>query len=281
MQTVARNDGGAAQRLIQSLAADGEPTRGITSALAHAAFGFSVFPVGVNAKEPAIEFWRELATRDEEQIMRWWARQPSANVGIATATLLVVNVDPTRGGLQSLAALVEQHGPLLATVAVRTQSGGGHFYFRLPSSAVAFGGLDVLGRGVDVRATDGYVVAPGSAIDGRPYSWQAGHSPTECELAAAPGWLVDACSERRRRSLRVGRRTVTDDDTALNLAVLYLDSFAPEAIGDERLAAARHVAGRLRSFGLSAETCSILLVGLWSRFDCYPPLLASEIEASI
>lgn len=53
MQTVARNDGGAAQRLIQSLEADGEPTRGITSALAHAAWGMEMVPDEANVAHAA------------------------------------------------------------------------------------------------------------------------------------------------------------------------------------------------------------------------------------
>lgn len=278
MQTAGQK-GVAAQRLIRSLEADGEPTRGIKAALAHAVHGFSVFPVAPNGKEPAVEFWRELATGDEAQIMQWWARLPNANVGIATAGLLVVDVDPPHGGSQTFAAIVEQHGALPDTIAVTTQSGGAHLYFKLPHDAVAFGGLDVLGRGVDVRASDGYVVAPGSAIEGRPYSWRDGCSPAERELAVAPGWLVDACSVRRSRSLRVGQQTVTDDDTALGRALQYLDYFAPEAIGPERHKAATCVAERLWSYGLSAETGRVLLGGLWSRFDCYPPLPPTEIEA--
>lgn len=271
----------AAERLARVLEADGEPSHGLVAALDHAACGFAVFPVAQNGKLPAIEFWRELATTGQDQIMRWWARHPKANVGIATAGLLIVDVDPARGGEQSLAALAEAHGPLPDTIAVVSQGGGSHLYFAL-QGAVAFGGTDVLGRGVDVRAIDGYVVAPGSTIDGRPYSWCTGCAPWERNLATAPEWLAEACSARRQNTIRVGRgTTVTDDETALNLALLYLDHFAPEAVRDERQQAARLVGRRLLSFGLSTETCSTLLVGLWNRFDCYPSLSADEIDAAL
>jgi Primase C terminal 2 (PriCT-2)/Bifunctional DNA primase/polymerase, N-terminal len=71
-----------------------------------------------------------------------------------------------------------------------TASGGRHIYLRGSSR----NSVCKLGLGLDVRSAGGYVVAPGSRLDGcGEYRWQ-----TDAPLAEAPGWLVEAASERRR-----------------------------------------------------------------------------------
>src|SRR6266516_655689 len=64
------------------------------------------------------------ATIDEDLIRHWWTSAPNANVGIATSSRhLVLDVDPERGGDQTLAKLEREHGPLPSTW--RAANGGG------------------------------------------------------------------------------------------------------------------------------------------------------------
>ncbi len=71
----------------------------VDAALAHAKAGFSVFPIAPNSKSPPlINNWPNLATNDTRQIETWWAEWPDANIGICTSGLLVVDIDPDKGG---------------------------------------------------------------------------------------------------------------------------------------------------------------------------------------
>ena len=50
-----------------------------------------------------------------------------------------------------------------------TPSGGQHLYFRLPPEADLRNTAGHLGRHIDTRASGGYVVGPGSVVNGRRY----------------------------------------------------------------------------------------------------------------
>ena len=138
------------------------------------------------AKHPRTRHGLLDASTDEAVVRRWWRRWPAANVGLRTgAGLVVVDIDPAHGGTESMRALVEIHGPLPATAAVRTGGGGWHLYFThdgpLRNSAGA------LGPGLDVRADGGYVLAPPSwHLAGAPYRWRK-----ECTPAPLPSWVLE------------------------------------------------------------------------------------------
>lgn len=136
--------------------------------------GFHVFPLLPNSKRPAIKDWPTLATSDPDYVGGWWKENPDYNIGIHTKGMMVIDLDPKHGGLDSWAALVET-GRLLEdeippTLTVRTPSGGLHLYFRLPpGQQEVSNSVQKLGPGIDVRGKGGYVVAPGSTIDGKTY----------------------------------------------------------------------------------------------------------------
>ena len=64
----------------------------------------------------------------------WWKSYPTANVGLAlrASRLVVLDVDPRRGGDEFLAELEGKHGKLPYTVAGLTGSGGKHLRFVRP-----------------------------------------------------------------------------------------------------------------------------------------------------
>jgi hypothetical protein len=109
-------------------------------------------------------------------IRNWWGRTPAANIGIATGApgpdVLDVDVKHGAPGLQALAAL--QRTPLLdgCGAELRTPSGGLHFYF-LGSADQGNGRLPR--HGLDFRSNGGYVAAPPSVVDGRPYTVEQQH----------------------------------------------------------------------------------------------------------
>ena len=189
-------------------------------ALAHAARGLRVLPLhnpvdgrcscsdsecGSPAKHPRIRSWQSEATTDPDRIREWWARWPSANVGLVCGDpggLAVLDVDGDAGDA-SLARLAAEHGEL--PVGPVTITGlGRHYWFvgggMRTTSARPTGdpmpGLDTRGGWPDGSGL-GYVLAPGSVhARGVRYRLLGGH----LEVPEAPAWLVDAIATRTTRS---------------------------------------------------------------------------------
>lgn len=149
------------------------------SALRLAALGYRVFPLEPNGKRPIVSRWPDVATTDEAKIRAWWAEWPTANIGLRTGEGLVVldcdckpapGASAPRPGLDSL-ALLDMLG-LPESMRVTTPSGGVHVYLTYAPSSLRSNSVDELAQfpGIDVRAEGGYVVAPGSTIDGVAYA---------------------------------------------------------------------------------------------------------------
>jgi Bifunctional DNA primase/polymerase, N-terminal len=129
------------------------------------------------------------ATTDSKQITEWWRCYPQLNIGVSTAALVVLDVDPRHGGYECLAALEEEYDVIPHTWCVRTGSDGLHIYLAALLGATISNSVCKLGPGLDIRAKGGYVVVPPSVhISGNRYKWI--FNPDEAPLAPAPGWLV-------------------------------------------------------------------------------------------
>lgn len=253
----------------------------LTAALALANYGFTIFPLVPNDKRPLIDNWRNLASNDTDQVRRWWSGSPEANIGIATDNLLVIDVDPRNGGIQTFRTLFEeQHlvgDNFPPTIAAATQSGGTHMFYWLPANVQVRGGAHKLGLGVDVKSYGGYVVAAGSTIDGREYQWKNGYEPDKRDFAQAPPWLISRCKAAKPKSAEAGKIVVEENDAAVEQARKYLDHNAPEAIQGGRDNTAFVVAARLYDFGVSLDTARELLAD-WNEVHCHPSLEPYEIE---
>lgn len=145
----------------------------LEAALAYAAHGWPVLPV--DGKRPALKDWPTAATTDPALIHAWWVGRPRANVGVVTGPrsgLAVLDVDPRSGGTDSLAVLEERVGVLPGTVQSLTGGGGLHMLYAHPGRKVT-SGAHRLGRGLDVKANGGMIVAPPSVHPdtGRAYAW--------------------------------------------------------------------------------------------------------------
>lgn len=155
--------------------------------------GWAVFPISPGSKLPAIP--KKLggqgvldASKDGAQIREWARRFPGANVGVACGKisgLTVLDFDPKSGAEATLARFREQKRLFNATVTSRTPSGGWHLYYRYAPELL--NSKSLLGPGIDVRTTGGYVVAPPSVLDGgRVYSWLL--APLGPDLPPMPTW---------------------------------------------------------------------------------------------
>lgn len=149
-------------------------TSTLSNALNLARAGFRVFPLEPNSKRPMRgASWKRLATSDPAKIEKLW-RDPLLGwesdwgVGIATGDgLVVIDIDVKNGGYESLKALEMLYDEIPRNVIVRTPSGGAHIYLTTDQPIANSAGK--LGPGLDVRGEGGYVVAPGTEIDGKPY----------------------------------------------------------------------------------------------------------------
>lgn len=234
------------------------------------------------AKHPRVEHGLKEATDDPAQLQRWWARWPSANVGLATggrSGLFVIDVDGPAGDL-SLKALELRHGPLPATLTATSgrTDGGRHLYFRAPAGHVT-NKVDALGVGVDVRGDGGYVILPPSThASGRSYVWVGAHEPAE-----PPPWLTKLVVRQAppAPAPRPKLQVVGDGPSAYSRARAYLARL-PESIsgsgGHDALFEAS--AATVRGFGLTeAEALELLISDFNPR--CQPPWSQRELEHKV
>ncbi len=164
---------------------DPAPHDPLAQALALAAAGFSVIPLHPGSKLPAVSWKRWQTERPGPALLRkWWGEDPRRGVGIVTGQvsgLLVLDVDPRNGGLESVTGLA-----LPLTPTTQTPSGGFHYYWQLPQGA-ALGSRIGLLPGLDLKAEAGYVVAPPSRLEeGGGYTWIV--TLEEAALADPPAW---------------------------------------------------------------------------------------------
>ena len=241
----------------------------LTAALRYAEMGYPVFPCAPGGKAPLTEHGFHDATVDPEQIERWWAQHPSANIGIPTAGLVVIDIDgdgnrwpgddPDR--LLELAA-----GPMALT-----PRGGSHHLFRQPQGKNWRCTEGRLAAKVDTRADGGYIVAPPSVVaGGKAYRWAPGlelDDPPD-RLPEPPPWLAQEL-DRLAAPLANGTPTFA-----------HVAAGPPEANAipeGQRNATLARLGGNMRRVGMSqAEIAAALLQTNKDR--CSPPLSPREVE---
>ncbi len=193
-------------------------------------------------KHPRIRNWGEEATTDADKIPSWWNQTPLANIGIPMGEksgLVALDVDTRHDGEKSLAALLEEYGPLPQTVAATTGSGGKHYIFRY-TDALALKNVVGFHEGLDVRTQGGLIVAaPSIHQSGNRYVWDEGLSPFECEPAEMPDWLVE---EIRKVGTRITKKKKSQEKMQLKKI--------REGARNNHLAS---LAGALRRKGLGEE----------------------------
>jgi hypothetical protein len=243
------------------------------TALRLASQGFKVFPLRPGAKSPPlVESWPTVATADAAQVEAWWAQWPEANVGIHCDGLVVLDVDAHKGGFDSLAALKKEIA-LGKTLAVQTPRGGLHIIYR--SAAPVANGVDVIGRGVDVRSRSGYIVGAGSRTADGVYQVRV-----EAPLAEISPTLLERLGRVREKPREERKDTVkTDTDAAVIRAVAFLEQFQPAIQGQGGDHQTYRAACRVRDHGVPQERAAEALADWNSR--CVPPWDADGLEVKI
>lgn len=255
----------------------------LKQALTLASIGFHVFPVAENGKVPAIKEFPNRATRDEVQIRNWFGPH-RYNIGILTSkfgdgkALVVVDVDDKRGkkGSHELVRLEIEGFDFPPTVEQCTPSGGKHLIYVVDQPLRQ--GTDVLAPGLDIRSRGGYIVGPGSEIDGVEYRVTSELS----EPAEAPRWLVERLGvDHRDRAPQSEPLAGVDPDRACNRATEYLRFSAEPAIeGQGGDATTFRVLAKVKDYGVTAEEALALALEHWNP-TCVPPWSEEELARKV
>ena len=159
--------------------------------------GFKVFPLRENAKTPLFKGKaQEQGTTDINQVHDIWTRHPNANIGIATGDgLTVIDVDTIAShgvdGENSMLEYQVNNGFINDTLEVTTSTGGKHYYYLTDNE---YSNKASILPGVDVRGLGGYVVGPGSTINGTLYEAKQLTEPQRANSEVLQ--LLGACKKR-------------------------------------------------------------------------------------
>jgi len=244
-----------------------EPNILLDAALAYAELGYAVFACAPGGKVPLTEHGFLDATTDPTKIEEWWRQHPRANIGMATAGMLVVDADAMDGRPNPWLDEPEKQLDLAVAPMSITPRGGQHHLFRRPAGKAWRCTEGKLAPKVDTRTDGGYIVVPPSIReDGRAYRWQ----PTleldvpPGQLPEPPGWLVE-----RLDRIAAGRTTLaqvaTSDDGSGRIAT------------GQRNATLARLGGGMRRMGMSADEIAAALRQA-NRSRCDPPLGEGEVE---
>ncbi len=170
----------------------------LQAAMNYAENGFEIFPVTPNDKTPlgrlAPNGFKD-ATDDIEQIERWWADTPNANIGLALDGLIVIDID----GADNLWLNDPKMITLLSSADAMsfTPHGGRHYFYRIPEGKSWSSVNGKLAEHVDVKTGDtGYVVIWPSSIDGKDYRWADTFELTSPNISVPPSAMssmLDNC----------------------------------------------------------------------------------------
>jgi len=150
-------------------------------------------------KHPRTPHGLKDASKDPEQIKKWWTKWPGSNIAVATGKisgLTILDVDKKSGGFESLDQLKVQFGPLPETPYSFTGGGGRHIFFAYEPIKNAVGIMP----GLDLRSDGGYVICPYSNhLSGGTYEWEAESTLTSLPLAPLPKYLLSIVKEKKSK----------------------------------------------------------------------------------
>jgi bifunctional DNA primase/polymerase-like protein/uncharacterized protein DUF5906/primase-like protein len=234
-----------------------EPIPMLEAALKWAEAGVYVLPL--DGKKSHIKGGYQSATRDPEEVRKFWTRFPNANIGGVCGPeqgLLVLDVDSAEG---EAGLLVLCNGEIPRT-RVHLTGRGRHLLFLHPGVPIK-NRLPLL-PGLDVKASGGYVVLPPSLHPERKVRYTI--EDESVPIAELPRTILFALTQDAPKPLAEAASALSED-------------FVIETGGRNNFLLEH--AGRLRGrVGLSPVLIRHVLLAL-NAVHCRPPLPESEVEA--
>jgi hypothetical protein len=240
-------------------------------ALRYQSLKLPIFPCQIRGKEPACARGCLDATIDIDRINGWWGQIRDLNVALATGEpsgLFVVDVDG-EAGRHTLADLEDKYGKLPPTISVITgrDGSGEHLYFRLGSHRVR-NSAGLMGAGLDIRGTGGYVLLPPSVHpSGRIYHWSVDNPD---DFAAAPEWLHQIIDDKQN-----GERGPNGKQTQEYWDALFESDIVE---GEGRHEAVIKVAGKLHHSGLHDPFALYHATSWFNQLHCRPPIAQWDVH---
>ena len=191
-----------------------KPRTKLDHALACAARRWPVFPLRPDSKVPAFDRGHLDATTDPDTICAWWSDVLTGapldrNIGVrpVAGAWMVADLD-VKNGVDG-PANYEAAGGAIDGVVTQTPSGGYHVFLAGPDIATTAGRI---APGVDTRSSDGYVVGPGSTINGKAYELIA-----DGAMLPVPAFILERVPARSERTTSI-TYTAVENDQPRNLA---------------------------------------------------------------
>ncbi|MBT4702794.1 MAG: bifunctional DNA primase/polymerase, partial [Rhodospirillaceae bacterium] len=238
--------------------------------------GFHIFRIKLNEKVPVAKGWQKEAKPDATH----WVSGLNFNIGLATGMgVIVIDIDMKRGvdGEANWRAMCKKFGIKESPFQVKTPSGGRHLYYLAPKGVTLGNSTSKIANGVDVRGLGGYVVAPGSEIDGIMYEVVTkGTDPIEM-----PQKLIDLCQKSRERAKDFDvplSKLDTKENVKSAKEYLKVAHASIEGVGGDGTAFA--VAARVREMGISEAKCLDMMMGGWND-RCVPPWSGEELVVKV
>jgi hypothetical protein len=234
--------------------------------------GFKIFPIKEGAKAPPlVKDFPHVSEQCAEMVNVWWGNNKN-NIGIHCKGLLVIDVDIKKGGYESLIQLEIDH-ELPATLEVETPSGGRHVLYSIDGSVG--NSVNSLGHGIDIRSEGGYVVAPGSTVDGVCYRISG-----DVPIAQAPDWLITKCRQKPKSVEKLAQNeSFPDQNSAIQQALDWLQIAPPAIEGQGGDAHTFATICKVRDFGVSADN-ALETILKWNE-RCEPPWDIDDLQKKI
>ncbi len=208
----------------------------LSHAIAYAGLNFSIIPIKPQSKKSAVG-WKTYQTRKAtpEEIQDWWDHNPQRNIAAVTgavSNIVVIDIDPRKGG--SIDALKELGvtDDDLNTVTCRTGGSGLHIYYRHPGKYLPSA---ILSNGIDLKGDGGYVVLPPSRHPGGTvYQWVPGKGLGEVVIKPLPSCILEYLSQSKQETVQMNLAKPTDSevDAAINYVWDSLSNWAKHLIKD-------------------------------------------------
>ena len=212
--------------------------------------GWHVFPIVEGGKAPLTAHGFKDASNAVIQIDAWLAKYPNANWAVSTgpSNLLVVDLDSYKEGFNESNTIIELG--LANTAKARTASGGLHYYYKREGDVESRSPMKM----VDVRASTGYVLLPGSSLaNAGVYEWLT--PPSAGSIAKASLRLLAKIKDAK-------------SDKAASASLVSKDEVFLKA-GSGRWETIRRHAGVLRSLGWGQRSISDAIAS-FAEYQCEP-----------
>ena len=243
-------------------------------ALKFASLDISVFPLTPGTKLPIQGFpWKQKSSTCSFTLHKWAKQYPGCNFAVdcGKSNLVVLDVDVKKGkkGAENLALLELLEGEVPKVYSVETPTGGFHHYMK---GRVA-NSVEKLAGGLDIRSVGGYVVGPGSVVDGKVYTELTPEAKSLQNIPNVPEWLKKEAGKKKEKTETKVEKVdpgIIDLEHNVKRAIKLVRLADPAIAGQGADIATYEMAQKVRDLAISETKCFEILAEHFNP-RCLPP----------